>query len=284
MSMPMQVVKQLEGLEGLDPLIKQLQHVVSRLVKPRIVRNTLSGTTLGHALHPMLTDLPIGAWTAAGLLDLVGGKRSTHAADLLVGAGIAAAVPTAAAGANDWSDTYGDEARVGLVHAALNSTALLLYGASLAARASRHRTLGRLLGWSGLAAVVASGYLGGHLTFAQGVNVNHTAFEERPTDWTPATSSAELGEGATIAATAGSATVFLHRHDGRIYALANTCSHLGGPLNEGTVHDGCITCPWHGSTFRLDTGKVVRGPARTAQPTYDVREAAGQMEVRAAQP
>lgn len=282
--MPVHLVKQLEGLDGLDPLIKQVQHVISRLVEPRLVRNTLSGTTLGHPLHPVLTDLPIGMWSAAGLLDLIGGKRNGHAADLLIGAGIAAAVPTAAAGANDWSDTIGEEARVGLVHAALNSTALTLYGASLAARASGHRMLGRLLGWSGLTAVVASGYLGGHLSFARGVNVNRTAFENRPTDWTAVAGSAELGEGAIIAATAGSATVFLHRHDGRVYALANTCTHLGGPLNEGTVHDGCITCPWHGSTFRLDSGNVVRGPARTAEPTYAVRESAGRIEVRAAQP
>jgi nitrite reductase/ring-hydroxylating ferredoxin subunit/uncharacterized membrane protein len=284
MSMPTQVVQQLGRLDGLDPLIQQAQRVVSRLVQPRIVRNTLSGTTLGHPLHPVLTDLPIGMWSAAGLLDLVGGKRGRPAADLLIGAGIAAAVPTAAAGANDWSDTTGDEARIGLLHAALNTTALTLYGASLAARTSGHRALGRLLGWTGLAAVVTSGYLGGHLSFSRGVNVNHTAFEDRPTDWTPLVSSAELGEGATIAATAGSATVFLHRHDGRVYAFANTCTHLGGPLNEGTVHDGCITCPWHGSTFRLETGEIVRGPASSALPTYDVRESAGRIEVRAAQP
>lgn len=282
--MPTQVVQQLGRLEGLDSLIQPAQRVVSRLVRPRIVRNTLSGTTFGHPLHPVLTDLPIGMWSAAGLLDLIGGKRGRRAADLLIGAGIAAAVPTAAAGANDWSDTTGDEARIGLLHAALNSTALMLYSASLTARASRHRAFGRLLGWTGLAAVVTSGYLGGHLSFSRGVNVNHTAFEDRPTEWTTVAGSAELGEGETVAAMAGAARVFLHLRDGHIYALANTCSHLGGPLDEGTVHDGCITCPWHGSTFRLETGEIVRGPASSAQPTYDVRENAGQIEVRAAQP
>jgi uncharacterized membrane protein len=99
---------------------------VGRAVQARPVRNVLSGTAIGHPLHPILTDLPIGAWSMATLLDILGGPASAPAADILVSVGIAAAVPTAAAGLNDWSDTEGKSRRTGLVHAAANSTALCL--------------------------------------------------------------------------------------------------------------------------------------------------------------
>src|SRR5436190_19421316 len=113
-----EAARRIERLEALDRVAKPAARAVGRAVRPRMVRNLLSGTNLGHPLHPMLTDLPIGAWTMATLLDAVGGATAAPAADLLVGAGVVAAVPTAASGLNDWSDTYGAETRVGLVHAA----------------------------------------------------------------------------------------------------------------------------------------------------------------------
>ena len=76
--------------------------------------------------------------------------------------------------------------------------------------------------------------------------------------------------------------MLLARADGGLRALANTCTHAGGPLDEGELADGCVTCPWHGSTFRLDDGSVVRGPASTPQPTYETRVRDGWIEVRAA--
>jgi nitrite reductase/ring-hydroxylating ferredoxin subunit/uncharacterized membrane protein len=274
------LVKRVEQMDALDRVAAPLQKLVSRCVKPRAVRNTLSGTNLGHPLHPMLTDLPIGVWTAAAAVDLLGRRRDGHAADLLVGVGIAAAVPTAMSGLNDWSDTYGPETRVGLLHATANSTALLLYSASLATRLLGRRGAGRALGFAGLGVLAAGGYLGGYRSFVKGVNVNRTAFEERPTEWTRVAAEADLPEGATLKVAAGSAPVMLHRREGRVYAVANTSSHMGGPLNEGSFADGCVTCPWHGSTFKLDDGKIVRGPASTPQPTYEVRVLEGQIEVR----
>jgi nitrite reductase/ring-hydroxylating ferredoxin subunit/uncharacterized membrane protein len=246
-----------------------------------LVRNTLSGTYLGHPMHPVLTDIPIGSWVAAAVLDVIGGTRQAAAADLLIGVGVATAVPTAAAGLNDWSDTYGPETRVGLVHAAGNITALALYTASLVARWAGRRRVGRALSLAGLASTLGSAYLGGHLSFVRGVNVNHTAFETRPAEWTDVAADHDVGEGQTVKVDAAGAGVLLHRRDGRLYALASTCSHLGGPLHEGKTSDGCITCPWHGSVFRLDDGRIVRGPASTAQPTYETRVANGRVEVRA---
>jgi nitrite reductase/ring-hydroxylating ferredoxin subunit len=168
-----------------------------------------------------------------------------------------------------------------LVHASSNTTALLLYTASLATRMSGRRGVARALGFAGLGILATGGYLGGYLSFVRGVNVNRTAFEDRPTDWTRVAADVDLADGTPLKATAGAASIMLYRKDGRVHALANTCSHMGGPLGEGTVDDGCVTCPWHGSTFRLDDGSIVRGPASTPQPTYEVRVADGQIEVRA---
>ncbi|MEJ7691168.1 MAG: Rieske (2Fe-2S) protein [Nocardioidaceae bacterium] len=275
------IVRRIAGADGLDAVATPLGRVISRLVQPTTVRNLLSGTWLGHAVHPVLTDLPIGAWSMATLLDLAGGEDAQPAADLLVGVGVLTAVPTAATGLHDWSDTMGAESRVGVVHAGANVAALGLYAGSLVARRAGHRRRGTWLGLAGLAALTVGGYLGGHLAYANAVNVNHTAFEHRPDHWTSVLAETELAEGQPRQVVTGDAAILLVRDGGQVHALANRCSHLGGPLNEGEIVDGCVQCPWHGSVFRLRDGHIVRGPASAPQPTYDVRVQAGQIEVRA---
>jgi nitrite reductase/ring-hydroxylating ferredoxin subunit len=217
----------------------------------------------------------------ATLLDVAGGRGARRAADVLVATGALAAVPTAAAGLNDWSDTYGPETRVGLVHAVANTTALGLYTASLAARLRSRRGRAKLLGMAGFATLVAGGYLGGYLSFVLGVNVNHTAWEYGPGDWTAVLAETDLADGQACRVQAGGAGVLLHRDGDRIHALDAVCSHAGGPLEEGTIAEGCVTCPWHGSTFRLADGRVERGPASIPQPAYDTRVSGGKIEVRA---
>ena len=150
-----------------------------------MARNLLSGTDLRQPLPPMLTDLPIGAWVMSAPPGAAGGPAAEAAADLLVTAGVVAAVPTAAAGLNDWSGTAGPETRVGLVHAALNTTAVSLYLASVAAGARGRRRGGQALGLAGLGVLPGGGYLGGHLCFVLSVEVNRTAWEQRPSQWTP---------------------------------------------------------------------------------------------------
>jgi nitrite reductase/ring-hydroxylating ferredoxin subunit len=280
MAFPHELVRRIERFAALDKVAKPLAGLVGKAVRPRRVRNLLSGTKLGHPAHPMLTDLPIGAWSMSALLDTVGGASAEPAADLLVGAGILSTIPTAMTGLNDWSDTIGGETRVGVVHAGANVAALGLYGASLLARRSGRRGRGKALGFAGLGVLMVGGYLGGHLSFARAVNVNHTAFEYGPQEWTPVLADAELGEGDHRRVTAGEASVLLVRDDGQLYALANTCSHAGGPLDEGELVDGCVICPWHGSTFRLTDGSIVRGPASTPQPAYQTRVRDGKIEVR----
>jgi nitrite reductase/ring-hydroxylating ferredoxin subunit/uncharacterized membrane protein len=276
-----EAARRVERMEALDRVAKPVAGAVGRAVRPRIVRNLLSGTNLGHPLHPMLTDLPIGAWTMATLLDAVGGAAAAPAADLLVGAGVVAAVPTAASGLNDWSDTHGAETRVGLVHAAANTTALSLYIASLVARLRGRRRPGRVLGQLGFAVLAAGGYLGGHLGYVRGVNVNHTAWHERPDEWTAVLPDSELAEGQSRAVDTAAGRILLARCAGQVLALDSVCTHAGGPLEEGVVADGYVTCPWHGSMFRLADGEIRRGPASTPEPGFETRVLGGQIEIRA---
>ncbi|MDI3331736.1 MAG: Rieske (2Fe-2S) protein [Micrococcus sp.] len=270
-----------ERWRALDGIGRPVAAAVSRAVSPRPVRNLLSGTALGHPAHPVLTDLPIGAWSMAAVLDVVGGRAAEPAADLLVATGVAAAVPTAATGLNDWSDTKGAARRVGQVHAAANTIGLALYSASYAYRRRGRRTTGKALGLAGLGAVLAGGFLGGHLSYALGVNVNRTAWRRGPRDWTDVLDEAGLAPGGHRLVPAGDVSVLLVRDDGAITALDNVCSHMGGPLQEGTIADGCVTCPWHGSTFRLEDGSIVRGPASVPQPAYEARVQDGRIQVRA---
>jgi len=182
-----------------------------------------------------------------------------------------AAVPTAAAGLNDWSDTARPQTRVGLVHAALNTTALSLYLASLVARARGTEARRPGAGLAGLGVLLGGGYLGGHLCFVLGVEVNRTAWEQPPQQWTPVLADTELADGELCRADAGGVPVLLYRTDGTVYALASTCTHMGGPLQEGTISDGCVTCPWPGSTFRFADGSIMRSPASTHEPSHQTR-------------
>jgi len=266
----------LEGLEVLDGLSERLAGAVNSAVSP--AKSLLSGTWLGHPLHPALTNVPLGCWSGAVILDLFGGAAGDAAVQPMVALGTVAALPTVVTGLSDWADSYGPERRVGLVHAAVNVTGLSLFAASLGA-GRRARSL-RLLG---LAAVGAGGYLGGHLTYARGLGVDHQILVEKPTEWTDALDANNLPEATPTLAEAGGARVLLYRRGSQIYALSDVCPHAAGPLHEGTVDDDlCVTCPWHGSRFRLSDGRAVHGPASAPAVVYETRVRDGRVEVRVA--
>ncbi|MGH9116083.1 MAG: Rieske 2Fe-2S domain-containing protein [Acidimicrobiales bacterium] len=266
-----QVVKRIEDLDALDHLARPLAGAAGRATRPDPVKSALSGTWWGHQLHPMLTDLPIGAWVMAGALDYTGGRRASKAARRLVGLGVLAALPAAASGASDWSETYAAEQRVGLVHALSNLTGTVLQTASWVARRRGRRLTGMALSTAGLGLTLGAGYLGGHLSFVLGVGVNHTAFDATIADWTDVAALSELAPDKPVRVTPGGVPVMLVRLDGDVHALSATCVHAGGPLDEGEILDGCIRCPWHSSRFRVTDGKVVRGPAAMDQPRWEVR-------------
>ena len=280
------LLEQLASLEAVDGLAKPLAKAVRGIKAPAKVNETLSGTWLGHPVHPLLIVVPMGSWISAVLLDWLGGEDAETAADLLVGAGVAGALPTVATGYSDWADTEPASdtvRRIGLVHAAFNATAAGLFTASLAARVSGSRGRGKLLALAGLGSVAVGGYLGGHLTYAEGVGVNVDTFEEYPQDWTQALADAALGEGEMRAVDVGGVAILIARRGGEVHALSNTCVHRGGSLADGELVGDCVQCPLHGSRFRLEDGSVEQGPAAYPQPALEARVRDGSIEVRAPQ-
>jgi uncharacterized membrane protein len=158
------LVTRISELEALDAAADALQKVVEKALAATGGAPLLRGAWLGHPLHPALTDLPIGFWTSAWVLDF-GGRRTRGAADAMVAAGLLSVAPTVAAGLADWTERDRVERRLGLVHMGANGLATLLYAASLAARRRDQRIRGIALSWAGAAAATAGAYLGGHLSF-----------------------------------------------------------------------------------------------------------------------
>src|SRR5215831_14407248 len=134
------------------------------------------GRWVGHPLHPALSDLPVGLWTGATVLDATDhGPAPGHGVDaaaVLSAAGILAAGATALTGLSDWTVSNEQDRRVGLFHGLLNTVALGLQCASLGTRVAGHRGAARALGAAGLGVTAAAGYLGGHLVFTKGVMVS----------------------------------------------------------------------------------------------------------------
>jgi len=285
--LPEAVARRLEGAAALDAPAKAVGKAVRDAVPAGPVKDSLSGRWLGHALHPLLTDIPIGTWTSAVLLDLLGGKGSDAAARRLIAAGLAAAPVTFATGWMDWADTEpASDAvrRTGVVHAAFNGAGAAAFAASLAARRDGRTGRGKLLSLAGLGLIGAGGWLGAHLSYARGVGVDTTALGRDVEEWTDALPETELTDGRPACAIVDGTAVVLVRQGGRIHALADRCAHRGGPLHQGEVGDGTITCPLHGSRFRLEDGGVERGPSAYPQPRYETRVAGGTVQVRAADP
>jgi nitrite reductase/ring-hydroxylating ferredoxin subunit/uncharacterized membrane protein len=270
-------------IEQLDRVAKPLARAVHQLAPSgSLLKDTLSGAWLGHPLHPPLTDVPIGSFTGATVLDLIGGKRAARGADLLVAIGLLSAVPTAAAGAADWSETYGEDQRIGLAHATSITVGLACYALSLVARWRGRRVTGKALALAGFSSITVGGYLGGTLSYGRGVGVNHTFFHEQPQDWTPVVADVDVEEGKPVRAAVGDTPVVVFRAGDSLYALDSRCTHAGGPLDEGDFDAFACTvqCPWHHSVFSLVDGAVVHGPASSPEPAYEVRVNEGQIEVR----
>jgi nitrite reductase/ring-hydroxylating ferredoxin subunit len=271
----MRLISRLEQDSRLDAAVSAGQRV-ARLIRPGMVRGALHGVWLGHPVQPMLVQATTGAWLSASILDLTGADEK--AARRLVAAGIGAAVPAAHAGAADWSEQHEQQTRLGVIHAAGNVTAVGLYAASLAQRGPR---AARLLRLAGLAAVSASGLLGGHISFRLAGGANHAEqvpdldgtglaaphARVRPARGQAGPPAARRGPGGGV------------RDGDAVYVLADRCSHMSGPLSDGKLADGCLTCPWHDSVFRIADGSVARGPATAPQPAFETREAGDAIQI-----
>ncbi|HZQ33488.1 MAG TPA: non-heme iron oxygenase ferredoxin subunit [Mycobacterium sp.] len=277
------MIDKLENAEVLDAPAKPLAAKVRELLGDGTFKDLISGTGLGHPVHPPLTDLVIGSFLSASLLDLLAPRAGGRAARLLIKLGIAASLPTAVTGISDWADTeLSDEGvrRVGVVHSTANTTALIMYSASLLARRRGARARGALLALAGAGVLGFSGYLGGHMSYVRGVGVNQTAFDAGPQDWTAVAKSGDLEPGQPHAVDADGTPVMLVRHGGGINAIHDRCSHRGCMLSDGKLEGDVITCSCHGSKFDVRDGTLLHGPATVGQPAFDVREADGRVEVR----
>jgi nitrite reductase/ring-hydroxylating ferredoxin subunit/uncharacterized membrane protein len=276
-----QVLDSLGRASALDPLIAPVQSVV-RALPLGGARDVLHGRGIGHPLHPVLVQVPIGAWLSAAVLDAVPG--SARQSRVLVGLGVVSAVPAAVAGWVDWAEQHEQQMRTGLVHAVANAAAIGLYAGSWVARGRGRTGWGRLLAYSGLGVVGTAGAIGGHLAYRQAAGANKA--EPVPhllePGWHALTLLADLPVSEPVRRELGEVPLLVFRHeDDRVDVLADRCSHMSGPLSEGTVEDGCVTCPWHGSVFRLSDGWNVGAPATAPQPSFDTRTREdGTVEVR----
>lgn len=275
------LMQKIEDSEFLDSVANPAADAAGKLIPQGPVKDLLTGKWLGHPVHPMLTDVTMSFWTAAVTLDLLGSKYE-RSAQTLTGLGILSAVPTASAGLADWVDSYGEERRVGLVHAVGNVAGLAAFCGSWMAGRSGRGGLAKGLSLLGASFMSASGYLGGHLAYSIGAGVDRMAFHHLPDDWTPVVSEDQVQPGSPALGRAGEVDVLVSRNGSGICAIANTCTHRGGPLNEGEVdtENQTVTCPWHGSVFNVCTGEVVRGPASARQPKFETRVSDGMVEVR----
>jgi uncharacterized membrane protein len=259
------IVRAVENAGFLDSVAKPAGRTVRKLLSGGTFKDALSGTWLGHAVHPMLTDVVIGSFTSATLLDLLGGEELGAASERLIAVGIAAYGPTALTGANDWADAEpADDAvrRAGLVHAGSNAMALGLYTASLVARRRGARRRGVLLAGIGWSVLGVGGYLGGHLTLSRGIGPDQTVFDPGSTDWIPAADAAQLAPGRLTRVVVGDTPVLLVKDDDLIYAIHDRCSHRGCSLSDGELEGEEIVCACHGSG---STGATARSRAGRRQ-------------------
>ncbi len=270
----------------LGALAAAVQPVVKKLLAGAgpAIADVLHGRLLGHPLHAVLTDVPIGAWTVTAALDtceLLGGPVDAGADNALL-VGLAGAAGAALSGWADWSDTAGDPRTLGIAHAVVNGTAVTAYLAALALRRGARRRLGLGVSLAAYGVICAGAYLGGELSFGQLLGAKHTAEPvDPPTDFTPVLDTAALPADGPARAGLNGIALLIARSDRGVSAIAAACTHRGAPLGDGSFAAGCVTCPWHGSIFGLDDGRVVRGPATFPQPRFEARINGDRVEVRA---
>jgi nitrite reductase/ring-hydroxylating ferredoxin subunit len=253
---------------------------LTALFRPiRPVKDFLNGTWLGHPVHAAVTDLPIGALLLTVILDVLG---QNAAADIALAATILFMLGAAVAGFADYTDTDGTPRTRATTHATLMVIVLLLLLISLGLRAAGgpDRTIAVWVTFIGFLLINAGAYIGGDVVYVLGNMVDRHAFRGAGTKWVKldtgdVTDLQTLPEATPTKAKAGINDLVLVRMGETVHALHAVCAHAGGPLAQGTVVDGCIECPWHGSRFRLSDGHARRGPTVYDQPLYEIRAADG---------
>jgi nitrite reductase/ring-hydroxylating ferredoxin subunit/uncharacterized membrane protein len=258
---------------------------LSALFRPmRPVKDLLNGTWLGHPFHSASTDIPIGVLLVSVVLDLVG---QPAAADIALVVAILFMLASALSGAADYSDTDGRARERATVHATLMVVALVVLIVSLVLRTSpgADRTAPTVLSIVGLILVTAGAFVGGDVVYVFGNMVSRHAFRGAGGKWIAleidgGVDPDQIPELTPTKARLGINTLVLVREATTLHALHEQCAHAGGPLSGGTIVDGCLQCPWHGSRFRMTDGRLCRGPTVYDQPVFEVRRSEARWEGR----
>jgi nitrite reductase/ring-hydroxylating ferredoxin subunit/uncharacterized membrane protein len=252
--------------------------IAAAFARTRPAKDLLNGVWLGHPVHPAVTDVPVGALTVGTMLDLAGYRR---AADIAIATGVAGMVASAVTGAADAVDAYGRPQVQATIHASIMVGSLAACLASLGLRAAGPalRPLAVVLSMAGYAGVAAGSYVGGEIAYGSGNMVDRHAWQRSGSGWRRLDVD-DVPEGQLVRSMAGADALVLYREGETIHALDATCAHAGGPLDKGSLENGCVQCPWHGSRFRLEDGRVVRGPSVYDQPSYEVRRSEAGLEAR----
>jgi nitrite reductase/ring-hydroxylating ferredoxin subunit/uncharacterized membrane protein len=254
----------------------------------KLLQDLLNGSWLGHSLHAVIVDVVIGGATVVLFFDIL---RTFFAVDGLAtastwGLGLVwlAALGAILSGLTDAKDTPPSHAErdVAILHGIINIVGFALIGISFFQRLGDSHDVAFWLLLVGYLVISVGGYLGGHIVFKYGYMVNHNAFSKgrRAKEFTAVVPLADVPEGGPTKVMFGTTAVMLVRRGEVVHALKETCSHAGGPLSEGVLEGERITCPWHGSVFRITDGAVVHGPAASRQPSYRARIADGQVELQ----
>ena len=252
----------------------------------RYLQDLLNGAWLGHTLHSILVDIPMGGFTVLVVLDLaalfLGVEGLETAALIVLGVGWLAAIGAVLSGLTDFKDTLQDDRPVVALHGITQVVATALFGTSFFMRLGGEHDLGRWVALVGYLIISLGAYIGGHIVYKLGYMVNRNAHTRggRAGEFTAILPAAQLPENTPTRATLGTVGLVLVRRADVVYALKETCSHVGGPLSKGRLEGDAIVCPWHYSTFRLRDGAVVHGPAHTKQPVYEARIMGDQAEVQ----
>ena len=293
MSIPQRFRAQVDEFVDNYPDFKQTSQQVARRIQEAIfaqgeegrnVADVLHGKQIGHPLHPILTDITIGSWTLGVFFDVLSfltrSPSSRKAADRLITLGTLSAVPTALAGITDFSGIKQDAAGYGAAHGTLNSLALFFFWRSMRNRARNHHFSGFMYSVLGLGFMTLASWLGGDLVYNHRVGVSHIPEKQIADDWTDVLPVDELAPNTPLRVEVEGYPVLLYQQGNKISAITAQCSHAGGPLEKGSIRDGCVQCPWHGSVFNLTDGHVVHGPATFEQPHFQTRITDGQIEIR----
>ena len=280
-----------DALPFLDRIAEGVQPKVQEAVEAggTTARNVLDGVWFEAPLHPALTDVPIGSWTAALIFDgldaATGSRAMKNAADASLAVGVVGALAAATTGLSDWRYLSGGSRRMGVAHGLLNTIALLLSVVSLVLRATGRRNAGRLAFLAGYSVAGVSAHLGGELSYKYGLRVNRNVFEgSGPDEFVPVLDEEELVQAGMRRVEAEGAGILLSRSSsGDICAISATCNHFGGPLEQGDREGDTVVCPWHKSRFDLCSGEAIDGPAVFPQSRYETRVRDGRIEVKAAE-